>query len=446
MPDFTYRPLAFTGPVSGDRVEFIYDGAIDDGVTHNLGEFQFAGVDDKYFQDRSISSDAYGFTLLFDDQDDLRTARRILSEKNRPGQTGTLEHPDPTIGSFPVVTASFSVSQNSVKGRGRAALQVVWYKTIPDLVGGDPSAAGNPASAAAIRAAIDELNIDQAGKFADSVEQEPGSAFARIVESTISAVESAQELFSDIASRVDSVNIAFTSTAFQIISTADELARTPFDLARQVQNLIQLPMLAINSAQERLDAYQDYVSQVLGFSNDEELEFESGTPAGKNVLSVAAVASLAAISAMNYSAVSTDSLTIDEIRSGSGLTDDGYLSRTGIISSINSLIDTAKGTTETLSDKAANFGAVSFFDQYFDYSILNKNLIAASVKNLNSRIFNSTREVIITNDVERSPIELCALLYNSIEVNTIQFFIESNQLHGDEIFLVPKGRDIVYYE
>ena len=324
-------------------------------------------------------------------------------------------------------------------------MSVVFFRQIPNLIGGDPSESNNPASAAATLKRIDQLNIEQAEDMEDSVDLSTGQGTASLVEGTISAVEAAQEFLGSIAAQVDAINILFTTLAAEILSTIDELARAPFDLARQVQNLIQLPMLAVDSATDRISAYTEYVNEVTTFDETEENEFTAGSPSGKNTLSIAGVASLAAISAINYSAVSTKSVTLDEIVSGEEISDIGYLSRRQIIETIQAVQNIALITTEILSGIAAIFGAITFFSQYFDYSILNKNLITATIRNLNARIFSTSQEIIITTDEERNPVDLSAEVYGSVKVNTIQFLVSSNQLHGDEIYLIPKGKEIVFY-
>ena len=441
----TYRPLGFISPVTKTRIQFLYDGEISDGKTHNLGEFQFSGKDEKYFQDRSLTSDAYGFNILLDNQDDLRIVRALFDEKVTQDNPGMLEHPDPTLGTFPVVTSSYKVDQNSVNKIGIIQVSVVFFRQIPNLIGGDPSESNNPASAAATLKRIDQLNIEQAEDMEDSVDLSTGQGTASLVEGTISAVEAAQEFLGSIAAQVDAINILFTNLAAEILSTADELARAPFDLARQVQNLIQLPMLAVDSATDRISAYTEYVNEVTTFDETEENEFTAGSPSGKNTLSIAGVASLAAISAINYSAVSTKSVTLDEIVSGEEISDIGYLSRRQIIETIQAVQNIALIITQILSQFAADFGALTFFSQYFDYSILNKNLITATIRNLNARIFSTSQEIIIITDKERNTVDLSAEVYGSVEVNTVQFLVSSNQLHGDEIYLIPKGKEIVFY-
>ena len=109
------------------------------------------------------------------------------------------------------------------------------------------------------------------------------------------------------------------------------------------------------------------------------------------------------------------------------------------------LQNTALDTTDVLSQAAADFGSDIFLSQYFDYSILNKYLVSSAVKNLATRIFNATQENIYINDRDINMIPLCAKLYGSVNIDTVTFFKESNNLHGDDLFLIPKGREIKYY-
>lgn len=438
-----YRPLALTTP-SGQRFEFLYNGELEDGKTHNLGEFTFSGQDEKYFQDKSITSDSFPFTILLRDQDVLKTVRTAFDEKKTDTADFILEHPDPSLGTFPVVVSNYKVSQNSVKGRGIIRVSVVFFKTITNLLGGDPTESTNPSSAGSTLTAIDELNIDQATDFENSVNLDFGSAIAALSERTIGAVNTITDSLSAMASVKEEISTLFNNTAQEILTTIDTIVLTPFDLARQMQNLIQLPMLAIDDPTQRIATYSELLTSLTVFSQDDETEFTSGSPSGLNILSGAGLFALATVSAINYSAVSTSSVTLEEIVSGEPVSS-GYISRNQIIETIDSILNTALNVTETFSEKSSNFGAETFFTQYFDYSILNKNLIAATVKNLNNRVFNTSREITIVTDQELTPIQWCANLYQSVELNTVVFFNDSNNIRGDEIFLVPKNREVVYY-
>lgn len=439
-----YRPLAYTTP-SGDRLEILYDGSIEDGKTHNLGEFTFSGTDEKYFQDRSITSNAYPFNVLVRDQSALRTIRKALDEKIKDGKTGILEHPDPTIGTFPVVVSDYTVSQNSVKGKGIIRIAITFYKTITNLLGGDITESLNPSTAKGAQVAIDELNVNQAIDFANSVNTDYGDGASALVNSVLTSLDNIELYLNDLIVLDDQLYSIYLNELSDIKNTIDDLVKNPGDLAQRIQNIIQMGMITTDISTSRISAYNNLLSETLTFSEENEKEFLNGTATGKNILSNAGLVSLAVISAINYSAVSTKSVTIDDILSGNEAPGAGYLSRNQVLDTLNSVQSLAFTTTETLSEKAANFGAVTFFDQYFDYSILNKNLISQTVKNLNRRIFDTTKEVKIITDLELTPIQHCSILYNSVELSTIEFFINSNMLHGDEIFLVPKGREILYY-
>lgn len=440
-----YNPLAFTSPETNTRSEFTYSGSMQDETSHNLGEFSFSGADGKHYQDKSLSTGNFQFTIFAKNEDALREIRSLFSEKSTPASTGTLEHPDPTMGSFPVVISSFSVNQNSVKGQGFATIQVTFFKTIPNLLSGNTFAQENPASAQSTLTAINELNAIQANDLKNSVDLSTGAGFAAFVQSTISMANSAKANLDGIAQQLDEISIAFTDAYLDIINNVETYAKTPFSLARKIQNFIQLPMLAISSVNDRTAAYKNMLSENEDFSTETLSEITAGSPAGKTTLANKAVASLAAISAINYTAVSGQSVSIDKLRAGEPFEDTGYLSREQISDTINLTQETARTTTDLFSLLASQFEADTFFSQYFDYSILNKAIIASVVQNLNNRIFASAIEQSITVTRDITPIELCSDLYQSVEISTIEFLLASNKLNGNSIFLIPKGKEIKFY-
>jgi hypothetical protein len=340
---------------------------------------------------------------------------------------------------------------------GVCKISVVFFKQLPNLLAGDPAEATNPASAAASYEEAARQNAAQAQAFLEAIAADPlavvtetgvsvqGQGFTNLVAGIRNVAEKTREKLGAIASKVDAVNIAFTNTYASILSNAESLARSPVDLARQMQNLVQLPMLAVDSVKDRVSAYKDYVDSVLGFSSDDEVNIEAGNSTGRAALSVASISSLAAVSAMMYSVSTGESVTISQIRSGEAASVEGYLSRLDIISAINEVQNLAKTVSEKLSHYSALFGADMFFNQYFDYSILNKKMVAATVRNLNKRIFSAAAERMYVTEKDINIVPLTAKLYNSVNINTIQFLIDSNNLHGDMLYLVPRGTEILYY-
>ena len=440
-----YNPLAYTSPETKIRYEFIFNGSIQDELAHNLGEFSFAGKDGKHYQDRSQSTGIYSFVLKLKDEETLRLIRAMFTEKSSSSSVGILEHPDPTLGSFPAVVSSFKVSHNSVKGQGVINVEVSFFKTIPDLLAGDSFSQENPASAQSALAAIAALNESQSNDLDKSVDLSTGAGFAAFVQSTLEIVNNGKDSLDAIANQLDAISIAFTDAYLDIINNVETYAKTPFELARKIQNFLQLPMLASESVTNRSAAFNDFLGKNEDFSTETLAEISAGSPAGKTILSNRSLASLAAVSALNYTAISGQSVSIDKVKAGEPFADTGYLSRQEIVDTINFIQDTAFNTTNLFSLLAKNFGAIIFFSQYFDYSILNKALLSATIKNLNNRIFSTVVEQSIETSRDINPIELCSDLYQSVELSTIQFLLESNNLCGDKIYIVPKGTEIKYY-
>lgn len=440
-----YGPLAYISPQTNIRVEFIYNGSLTDETTHNLGEFSFSGYDGKHYQDKSLTTGQYAFTLKLRTEEDLREVRELFTEKATPELVGSLEHPDPTLGTFPAVVSSFRVTQGAVKGQGIITVEVVFFKTIPDLLAGNEFAQDNPASAQSAISAIDDLNASQATDLANSVDLSTGAGVAAFVQSTIAIVNNVKSSLEAITQKIDEVSIAFTDAYLDIINNVETYVNTPFELARKIQNLTQLPMLASESVTERSAAYEVMIENNEQFTPETTAEILSGSPTGKTWLANKAAASLAATSAINYSVISGQSVSIDKVKAGEPFADTGYLSRQEIADAIKFIQNQSRSTIDFFSDYAANFTAETFFNQYFDYSVLSKALVSGTVRNLNSRIFSATVEQSFITTKDTTIIQLASDLYQSVELSAIEFVQQSNKIFGDKIFLVPKGTEIRYY-
>ena len=468
---FTYNELIWTSP-EGNEFTFVYDGTISDGITHNLSEFTFANTDDTYFQDRTISHDDYGFSLYITDQDTLTDLRAAFEEKVTPGKTGTLQHPDPSIGTFNCVVSSVKFDQNSVKGMGVCTISVVFHKQIKNLLGGDTSESATPASASAVYDAVSSANETQAEALSDSITTDSTAGNTTLINTATSYVSKINDKLASLSSKVDAVNVLFTNTYSSVVNNITDVVDDALKTAQQIQTLIQLPMLATESVKDRISAYKKLCDSILGTSlssstdddtsttngltSADETNINNGNAEGKNTIAMAGMVSLAAISAVCYSAATGESITDAEIVSGTITdTDNKYLSRTEIAKTILDIQNMAQTVTETLSEWAQNFGSAApelsgestllFFDQYFDYSILNKSLIAGTVKNLNNRLLNASSEKIYVTERAINIVPLCYKIYGTINVNTIKFLITSNELHGNSLYLVPKGTEIKYY-
>lgn len=465
MAGFIHSPLIWTSP-SGKEFEFTYDGVITDGVTHNLAEFSFANVDDSYFQDRTITHDDYPFKLYLFDTDTLRTFRTAIEEKVTSGNPGKLQHPDPTIGTFNCVVSSVKFEQNDVKGKGVCTVSIVFHRQIKDLLAGDTSESATPASATSVYNAASELNEKQAEAFAATIDTSKTAGVTALINSARNSVNKIKDTMSSLSRQVDEANTLFTNTYASILSDIDSIATAPLTLVQQIQTLVTLPALASDSVSSRIASYKKLCDSVLGtslsgstdsdtsnnngFSDTDNTNISKGSAEGKNVLAVAGLVALAAANAICYSAATGESLSESDIINGtvSDMTDK-YLSRLDIAKTIADLQNIFHTIINTLSSKAENFGMddgyILFFDQYFDYSVLNKSILANTIKNLNNRLISAGSEKIYVTERDMNIVPLCYAVYGVVNINTIQFLMATNKLHGNMIYIVPKGTEIKYY-
>lgn len=465
---FTYNDLIWTSP-SGTTITFVYDGSMSDGVTHNLAEFTFANKDDKYFQDRTISHDDYAFTLFVTDQTVLQQIRNAFDEKVTTDNVGKLQHPDPTIGTFNCVVQSVKYVQNAVKGSGVCTISVVFRKQIKNLLSGDSS---DSSSAESVYNSVSSLNELQAEAAADSITTDSAAGNTSLINSVSSYVSRIKSTLSAISAETDEANILFTNGYAEVLENIDDIVSDTELMIEQIQNLIQLPAVASDSWKNRLSSYKKLVDYVLGtslsgtsddgttqtngFSDSDELNMSKGNAEGRNILVMAGVVSLACVSAVCYSAGTTETITESEIK-GTEIIDttDKFLSRSDIAKAIVEIQNFAQTVTEELSAKAESFGedaatlndnsTLLFFDQYFDYSVINKQVVADTIKNLNSRLVNAQSEKTYVTEEDMNIVKLCYKIYGTVNNNTIQFLIASNNLHGDKIYLVPSNTEIKYY-
>lgn len=74
-----------------------------------------------------------------------------------------------------------------------------------------------------------------------------------------------------------------------------------------------------------------------------------------------------------------------------------------------------------------------------------RQLVSLVVSTLITRSFKAKTEIREPLSSSRTPIDLCYELYGTNESKVFDSFTNDNQLAGDEFFMIPKGREIVWY-
>jgi hypothetical protein len=200
-------------------------------------------------------------------------------------------------------------------------------------------------------------------------------------------------------------------------------------LAGQIQNMIQVPLLASDSVLDRYTTYDKYAQVVFGL-------LPIVTDKTPEAINRTLVVELAIISV---------------IVSLAKVTTTGQLqTRPQTINAAEFLIDRLYSYTEILDGQQIVFSTNRIDRQYFSqlqsYASAAK-LIAAAVKYLLLVSFDLRIEKRFTLKTRRAPIEIVITEQGSLglEDENLDAFIDANQLEGNEIIMLPPGREVVIY-
>jgi hypothetical protein len=200
-------------------------------------------------------------------------------------------------------------------------------------------------------------------------------------------------------------------------------------LAGQIQNMIQVPLLASNDVFERLNTYAEMADDIFAILP----EIEDTSPESVNVTLVVEMSIIAILVAM-AEIVTTGLLQ----------------TRAQTVEAANFLIEKLESYTESLDDRQVVFEENQIDRQYFSqlqsYSSAAK-LIGAAIQYLLLAAFNLKVEKRFTLDEARAPIEITITEYGELgeEDSNFDLFIDANSLKNNEILLLPAGREVVVY-
>lgn len=434
-----FRNLIYTSP-SGVTLDYSFLGELNDSIEHDLGTFNFALVDNRYSQDSKVNTGNYSFTLILDNEYDVALVRSVAFEKKTSDSYGELQHPDPTLGSFPVVLVSANFQSNVIKDINTTYVTLVFQRDISSLSSIKSSSLSLIDD---VTASIDELNESQQEDFSDAIKTSQLVAIANSVQLAISAMG---DNIGKLSKSLSDVESRFNLLTDDILYNLDTLVYTPLLLAEKIQNLVQLPMEVNDSVNNRINSYNDFIDELTILTSSESIGIESGDQATINNIATRAVFVLASVSALNYCAVTGKDYSIDNLKNTDDDFDyDSYYSRAKVSEVLHNNQQTANNVIDFFSDISSNFSASSFFKQYIDKSILSKKLLSYTDNALNSKLLSLPSEKTVTLTKPTTPLQLCVKYYDSASINILKFFLKTNSISGKEIYLLKKNREIVVF-
>ena len=384
-----------------------------------LGLFEFPKVKGTKVQDLDIGSARYPLTIFFDGENHDQESDRFFKACSERGVWNIIH---PVKGSLDLQLISVKENIEPVESGNVTQFDMEWIEPLKDSE--VPSLFQQRST---IDSQIDELNSTSSDQIDSNVLQETAaqtSSFEATVNSVVKSVEKflapVYELQAEINSQVLSikrgVNSLLSAPVLDIVS-----------IAGQIQALVQLPALAIADVNSRIEAYQGFISAALDFSPD------TAQTKDRNIVAVQELALTSALASISFVS-STGELA----------------SRLQAIELINLNTELFKDITDALDATQELFKDEIIDDQYFSQSESYSDallMISQTISYLLRSAFDLSIEKRFVLEKMRSPIEITISEYGDLGEDDINFdlFITSNGLKGNDILILPEGREVLVY-
>ena len=384
-----------------------------------LGLFEFPKVKGTKVQDLDIGSARYPLTIFFSGEDNDKESDRFFKACKERGVWNIIH---PVKGSLNLQLISVAENIQPVESGNLTQFDTEWIEPLEDSA--VPSAFQLRST---IDSQIDEINSTVSDQIGSNILQKTAAqvaAFKATVDAVVASVEKflapIYEIQSEINAQILSikrgVNTLLTAPVLDVIS-----------IAGQIQAMIQLPALAVADINSRVEAYQNFISAALGLSP------ETAKTKDRNIVAV------------------------QELALTSGLASISFISSTGELSSrlqaielieantqlFKDIIDTLDATQELFQDEIIDKQYFSQSESYSDAVLMISQTIAYLLRSA----FDLSIEKRFVLEKMRAPIEITISEYGDLGENDINFdlFIDSNGLKGNEILILPEGREVLVY-
>lgn len=385
----------------------------------SLGLKKYPKIPGVFVQDMDVGGISYPLNFFFSGDDhDLEAAAFFQTCR----ENGAWEIIHPTEGKKSLFLAKVKRNIEPVKTANISEFESNWIESI---------AKEQILSRANIPDSVDQQTTIINNTAAEEFEK-------KIVQKTETEKESTRIIIRSLLERIRSalaklyqlsnvINAKVNAIQSAINSTLDEFILRPLQLAAQIQQLIQLPALALNNIRSRLEAYHELALSTFGLSPSTTL------PRDKNIAACLELTLSATLAAGAQSLVT-------------GPLD----SRQAALENAAFLLSLFNLSTDGLDEIEALFKDLQADQQYLSqtesYALLSA-LIAEAVNATIKSSFDLSIEKRFILEKDRAPVEITITEYGELGENdsNLDLFNESNFLQGDDLILLPAGKEVVVY-
>lgn len=406
------REAAYTSP-SGTRFPFIYED-IRFNVDKKTTAFEFPDAEGTYVQDLGNTGRRYPFRVIFSGPDYDLQATKFSAALAEHG-IGKLE--TPVYGVIDVVPFGSITRRDALKSAGNQAIfEITFWETIGLIY---PSAQKDPASS--VQSSVSEYNTAISEEFETALvldgavdETREKSIYQRLL-------GKASDVLGPIADVQQNTRDQFNGIVDSINEGIDILVGQPLTLAFQTSLALQAPARAAADIGARLDAYRNLAQSI--FSGDAAV-VDFTAPQGSNDFHTNDLFGSGYVASSCIAVINTQ-----------------FTTKTEALESADRILGLFD---EAVAWRDSNFQGLDQIDTGQMYQQL-QEVVAIAAGFLVEISFDLRQEHTITLDKPRAIVDLVAELYDGALDENLDFFIASNELTGDEILELPRGRTVVFY-
>ena len=396
-------------------------------ASKKLGTFQYPGVVGTVVQDLGLNSFDWPLTFYFDGGDHDLEADRFMKATLQTGQWAIIH---PVYGFLGLQLVSVRENIQPVREGNIREFETAWIEPIdPDTL----QTAAQTAGLVGIQKNLFAINAaDQFINGLSALDSLDDWSILNAINKVNSAVNS---VLGPLSNQLAAVQNEMLQIQAGIQQTLNATILQPLALAGQLQALVETPLKAINDIKSRLGFYADFAEEI--FKIQPAQDGSQTNRQGKNTAVIQQIALTSTISA-NAQIAATDPTT------------SGIISQQEAVDSASGINDQYIAIVNNLDETQTLFENEDIDEQHFSQSQSHTDaaqITATAIQALYISSYDLKKEIRFTLERPRVPAEIAITSYRGPGENdaNIDLFISSNKLVGNDILLLPSGREVLVY-
>lgn len=410
------KKIIFTSPTS--QVFEAYWRKSERTFNRKIGTFSYPDVNGTFTQDLKAGGFVYPINAWFVGENHDLLGKQFIEALFIERGVWIVNHPVWGIRKLQLLSATEGVDPTGFGNITRITTR--WQESI--LTSESVTQQQQTESATQIIDDYVQISIDD---FAEKVNTSTASLRQAIISTSSNIIEIVKTELTEIAKQDQDIFNLFTGIEAAFLNTIDQEFLDVVAMAGQVINYVLAPVQAITNIKTRIDVYSRLLANLL------QITISTPTEENTNIILTAEISASAVVAASILSSIS------------------GQLdNRQDSIIVIESLTLQFEDLTNSFDDAQILYNSspvdLQYISQAKTYQELFKALYAA-VRSLLEDSTNLKIEKIISIDKPTSPLSVIINNYENLEDETLDFFISTNNLSGQNILLLPAGSEAVVY-